>query len=122
MVRVEKPTLSIISVGRIGFNAAACRTLEQNAVKSVVILWDRSAHSIALQPAAKGDHDSYVITFRRDGHAATFAAKAFLKHIGWSATGRQTVPATWNASQRLLEAKLPAKYLYGGFQKIRQAK
>ena len=121
-VRVEAPTLSVISAGRIGFNAAACRVLEQNAVRSVVILWDKSAHAIALQPAPKGDRDSYAITFARDGHAATFAAKAFLKHIGWSSKERQTVPATWNPSQRVLEAKLPAKYLYGGLQRIRQAK
>ncbi len=121
-VRVEAPTLSVIDGGRIYFNSAACRILEQNAVKSVVILWDRDAHAIALQAAQKGDKDAYAVTFAAERHAATVVAKTFFKHIGWSSKERQTVPATWNPSQKVLEAKLPGKYLYGGVQKIRQAK
>jgi hypothetical protein len=121
-VRVEEPTLSISGGTRIYFNSAACRILEQNAVKSVVILWDKAAHAIALQAAQKGDKDAYAVTFAAERHAATVVAKTFFKHIGWSSKGRETVPATWSPSQKAMEAKLPAKYLYGGVQKTRQAK
>jgi hypothetical protein len=118
-VRVEESTLSILGGEKIAVNVAAGRILRNNGIKSVVVLWDRSACRIALQAAQKSDKNSYLASFGR-GDAATFATKAFLKHIGWSTKERQTVSATWNGTQKMLEAKLPAQFVAGGAKPVKK--
>jgi hypothetical protein len=110
-VRIEEPALAVAPTGRIALNAAAARLLEKFGVKAVRILWDKATCGIALQAAHKDDRDSYSVAFANGYHSGTLAAKAFLRHIGWSSDRRQTVPAKWNEKEKMLEAKLPHRFV-----------
>src|SRR6266576_4014280 len=110
-VRIEEPALAVAPNGRIALNAAASRLLEKSGVKAVKILWDKTTCGIALQAAHKEDRDSYSLAFGNGYHSATLAAKAFVRHIGWSSKQRQTVPAKWNEQQKMLEARLPHRFV-----------
>ena len=109
-VRVGTPTLSLVQDGRITVNASACRLLAGAGVKAAVLLWDESTHRIALKAAPKGDRDAFAISMS-GLHSGTLRAKSFLTYIGWNAPRRQTIPATWNQSEKMLEAMLPPGFL-----------
>ena len=110
-VRIEDPALAVAPNGRIALNAAATRLLEKSGVKAVKILWDRTTCGIALQAAPKDDKDSYSLAFSSGYHSATLAAKAFVRHIGWTSKSRQTVFAKWNEQKKMLEAQLPSHFV-----------
>src|SRR5260370_19545054 len=109
-VRVESPALTIVPDGRIAINAASSRILMKAGVKAVVLLWDEATHKIALKAASKGG-DAYAVSLAPDCHSGSIRAKAFIAHIGWNATQRQTMPATWSQSDKMLEAMLPPAFL-----------
>jgi hypothetical protein len=109
-VRVEDPALTVRPEGRIAFNAAASRILENAGVRTVRILWDKTTCGLAVQAAPKGDSNAYSVAFSRS-RSATVTAKLFLHHIGWSSASRQTVPATWDEQRKMMEAKLPPKFV-----------
>jgi hypothetical protein len=111
-VRVETPTLSLAPEGRITVNAAACRLLRGAGVKAVVLLWDELTHRIALKAVSKGDRDAFAVSMT-DDRSGSLRAKSFFTHVGWSAPSRQTIPATWNESEKMLEAMLPPGFLKG---------
>lgn len=110
-VRVESPTLSIVPDGRIALNSASARLLSEAGVKSVALLWDKSAHKVALKATTKGDSNGYAVSLSPDKHSGSLRAKTFISHIGWRATKRIMVPAVWNVQERMLEAILPPEYL-----------
>jgi hypothetical protein len=110
VTRTEDPALSVLADGRIALNAAATRLFQGAGAMAVKILWDRAKCGIALQAVRKGDKNSYSIYFSR-GRSAFISAKTFLPYIGWSSDRSQTVPARWNAQQKMLEAELPAQFI-----------
>jgi hypothetical protein len=109
-VRVENPTVSIAKGGRIAFNAAASRLLQKAGAKAVRILWDGTAYGIAFQAVQKGDKNAFSVAFS-SGRSATITAKTFLEYIGWASDRRQTTPAKWDEKQKMLEAKLPSRFI-----------
>jgi len=113
-VRVDTPALSITPGGKIAINAAAGRLLTGAGIKSVVIFWDEAKRRMALKGAPTGERNSFAVTFTRGSHSATFAAKSFLRQIGWSATKRETLATSWNSAERMFEATLPAQFLPAG--------
>jgi hypothetical protein len=107
-IRTEKPSLALAPDGRIALNAAATRLVREAGIRSVLLLWDQANQKIALKPAQKGDRNAYSISFtRRD--SGSMRAKAFLSHIGWNAAKRETFSATWNPTERMLEAAISAR-------------
>jgi len=108
--RVEAPTLSITPDGRISINAAAVRIARESRVKSVVLLWDWTNHRLAIKVTQRGDPNSYALSIAST-HTGSLRAKTFLKHIGWRADRRVTIPATWNEKERMFEAQLPVEHL-----------
>ena len=112
-IRVEDPALTVAAPpdGRIFLNAAASRLLEKAGVGFVRILWDKTTCGLGLLAVQKGDQNSYSIVFSREGRQAAFSAKAFLRYIGWSADRRQTIRATWDEKQKMLEVKLPPRFV-----------
>ena len=110
-VRVGSPALSIAPEGKIAINAAACRLLVEAGIKTVVILWDKAANRMAIKAAPKGEKSSFTVTFTSNNHSASLKAKSFLRHIGWNAPKREMLATAWNASEKMLEATLPSKYL-----------
>jgi hypothetical protein len=121
IIRVEQPVVSVLPDGRLTLNAAATRALEKAGVRTVRVLWDKLKYGIALEACDKGDKNSYSIAFSR-ARSASISLKAFLRSIGWSANRRQSVPARWDSSRRMLEAELPARYVGGRRQKEAQRK
>lgn len=113
-VRVESPVLAIAPDGRIVLNAAATRTLAHAGVKHVVILWDKGNRHMALKATTKTDKNGFAVSLLSSGHSSSLRAKSFLMHVGWMAAQRETLPATWNESQRMLEVELPAEHLRPG--------
>jgi hypothetical protein len=109
-VRIEDPALTLRPEGRISFNAAASRLLQTAAVKTVRILWDKTTCGLAVQAAPKGDSNSYSVAFSRS-RSATVTAKLFFQHIGWSSAVRQTIPASWDGQRKMMEAKLPLRFV-----------
>jgi hypothetical protein len=110
-VRVDTPTLSVAADGKVAFNAAACRLLEDARIKTVVILWDKSTHRMAVKGAPKGDRNAFGITFTGGNHSASFTAKLFFRQIGWSARKREALATTWNAAEKMFETTVPRQYL-----------
>ena len=112
-IRVEDPALTVAAPpdGRIFLNAAASRLLKKAGVAFVRILWDKTTCGLGLLAVRKSDENSYAIVFSRGGRQAAMSAKAFLRHIGWSADRRQTIRATWDEGQKMLEAKLPPRFV-----------
>lgn len=118
-VRVEDPALTVRPDGRIALNAAASRLLENAGVRSVRILWDKTTCGVALQATQKGDNNSYAVAFSRS-RSATVTAKLFMQYIGWSSNHRQTVPAKWDEQRKMMEARLPVRFV--GVHKLKEAK
>jgi hypothetical protein len=118
-VRVEDPALTVRPEGRITFNAAASRLLQNAGVRTVRILWDKATCGLAVQAAPKGDSNSYSVAFSRS-RSATVTAKLFLQYIGWSSVRRQTVPAKWDEQRKMMEANLPARFV--GVHELKEAK
>ena len=109
--RVKSPTLSITPEGRIVINAAAARIFVSLGIKSVLLLWDRANRKLALKAARKGDKNAFAMSIASPGHSGSLRAKSFLSHIVWSARKRETIPATWNEREEMLEAVLPIEHL-----------
>ncbi|MGA2426778.1 MAG: hypothetical protein ABSG07_22480 [Terriglobales bacterium] len=110
-VRVESPALSIVPDGRIAINAAAARCLTERGIKSVVLLWDRTNHKMAIKAAQKGDTDAYAVSISGGKYSGSLRARAFITHIGWSAPKRERIPTTWNEKEKMFELTLPEKFL-----------
>jgi hypothetical protein len=102
--------LFIAPGGRITTNAAATRILVGRGIRSVLLLWDPIGHKVALKAAPKGDQNSYTLSVAR-GSSGRLRARSFLKYIGWNASEREMVPATWNDKEKLLEGILTVENL-----------
>jgi hypothetical protein len=109
--RVETPTISIVPDGRIAINAAAVRIVKEARIASVLLLWDRTTHRLAMKAAQKGDKNSYAVSISPSSHSGSLRAKAFISHIGWKAHKREMIPAIWNEKERMFEATLPVEHL-----------
>jgi hypothetical protein len=120
--RVASPTMSLVPGGRISINAAAVRIFVEAGVGSVILLWDRDNHKVALKAASKGDKNAYAISIAPDHHSGSLRAKSFLAHIGWNAPHRQMVDAGWDEKEKMFELTLPEEYLGVGKSGVRGVK
>jgi hypothetical protein len=109
--RVETPTLSITLDRRLVINAAAVRVFVDAGVRSVLLLWDRANHRIALKAAQKGDKNAYAVSIAEGSSSGSLRGKSFLDRIGWKARKREVLPAIWNQRERMLEVTLPLENL-----------
>lgn len=113
-VRVEEPTLAIAPRGIIAFNAAAGRILAAAGVKAALLLWDRNTNKFAVKATSKGDRNAYAVTLIPGRSSGSLRAMSFLNYVGWTAKHRQSLPATWNEKEKMLETTLPAKFIGAG--------
>ena len=113
-VRVEEPTLSITARGNIVFNAAATRVLAAAGVKAALLLWDRSTNKFAIKATSKGDRNAYAVTLIPGRSSGSLRAMSFLNYVGWAAKHRESLPATWNEKEKMLETILPSKFIVAG--------
>lgn len=110
--RIGKPGLSIKPNGAMRLNADAGRLLKDQGAEYVLLLWDKSKHRMAISAAPKSDARTYKLKYdsRGSGSGATFAAKAFAKHIGWSSDRAIMLPV--KVSAEMLEVTLPRDNLH----------
>jgi len=113
-VRVDEPTLAITPGGTIVFNAAAGRILAAAGVKAALLLWDKNTNKFAIKATSKGDKNSYAITLTPGSSSGSLRAMAFLNYVGWGAKHRESLPATWNEKEKMLETILPSKFIGAG--------
>jgi hypothetical protein len=106
-IRIDSPSVSIAPDGRLALNAAAARLMATAGIKHVVLLWDKRNLKMAIRATIKGDRNGYAVSAGRNIHRATLRAKAFVDHIGWIASKREALPATWNEKERMFEVSLP---------------
>jgi len=109
--RVEQPTLSLVPDGRIALNAAAVRIVAKAGIKMVLLLWDKTNNKFALKAASKGDKNAYAVSIVPGSSSGSLRAKSFLSHIGWSASRRTMLSATWNDVDKMLEVTLPTEFV-----------
>ncbi len=112
--RVEEPTLSITPKGNIVFNAAATRVLGAAGVKAALLLWDKNTNKFAIKATSKGDRNAYAVTITPGHSSGSLRAMSFLNYVGWGAKHRESLPATWNEKERMLETILPSKFIGAG--------
>ena len=105
-VRVDSPTVSILPRGRIILNAAASRTLREAGIRQVLLMWDNRGAKVAIKAALKGDKNAFAVSFSKQNDSGSISATAFVRHMNWSGKKRETYPAIWNESERMLEATL----------------
>ncbi|MFZ0815161.1 MAG: hypothetical protein WAM78_06560 [Candidatus Sulfotelmatobacter sp.] len=103
--------LSITPDGRITINAAAVRIARDARITSVLLLWDRVNHRLALKAAQRGDKNSYALSIVAASHSGSLRAKSFLGHIGWKAHKRETMSIIWNEKEKMFEVTLPLEHL-----------
>jgi len=104
--RGGEPELSITPQGRIRINAAGCRILLREKIKAALLMWDPAARKVAIKACLAKDKNAYAVSILHQ-RTGSISAKTFLNHIGWSAEKHRSVPARWNAEERMFEATLP---------------
>src|SRR5712691_10492522 len=97
-VRVVKPALSVTTDGRIILNASAVRVFVEARIRSVLLLWDKVNHKLALKAAEKGDQNAYAVSVSRT-RVGSISAKSLLSYIGWNAPKRTVLTAEWNGKE-----------------------
>jgi len=91
-------------------NASACRLLAEAGTNSVALLWDKARSRMAVKVVPKGAKNSFSVSFTSDRHSGSLSG-TFLRYVGWRASKRETLTATWNAKDKMLEVSLPPQRL-----------
>jgi hypothetical protein len=112
-IRVEEPTVAITPRGTIVFNAATSRIMAGAGVRAVLLLWDKGASKLAFKAASKKDRDAFVVSVASGRSSASLKAKSFLTYVGWQSKKRESLSATWNEKEKMLEITLPSEFLAG---------
>jgi hypothetical protein len=108
-VRTTTPAITISSIGRIMLNAAAARIFHDNAVESVLLLFDKEQGKIALRPYTKKDSRAYRVTYGRNKNGCSFSGKSFLDFAKFDYSRKRTFPAVWNENDGLMEISTSAE-------------
>lgn len=103
--RLDTPAITIQPSGALRINTIASTILREAGVECVLLMWDQDKRKIALSPTPAGDPRAYKLRYHVKGSGAQLAAKAFVKHIGWSADHSVTIPM--QKVRGLFEIELP---------------
>jgi len=97
----------------IRLNHAAAKFLLDTGATAVLLLWDAEKCRLAFRAARKGDKNSLLLTRikRANTIACVIGAVRFFNYINWSPPRVQPAAATWNTSEKLLEADLPRQFI-----------
>jgi hypothetical protein len=124
LVRGGAPKVTITNYGRFGINNTASNLLKQNHAGSVLLLWDKADHKIAIQAVKTADNSTYPLqTYSPEGNSGTgFSAITFLKFIGYNWTETRSFRAEWIAADNMLVFTIPPEHLTGMPAKLRTTK
>jgi hypothetical protein len=97
--------VSITPSGQMRLNKQAGDILQERHTTHVHLWWDAENCRIAISKAREGEKGAYKLKYHPKGSGARFAAKAFIKFIGWNAT--KAVPIELQVGPSKLEAEIP---------------
>ena len=103
------PAVTLTQAGMMRLNKDAADILKAMKATHVLILWDQDNSKVAISPTPGSDDRAYTLHYHPKGSGVAFAAKAFLKHIGWKA--QKAVPLRLTVQKGMLQADLPAEYI-----------
>jgi len=109
--RSTTPMMTISKLGRFAFNGAAAKILSDNAVDSVLAMWDKDTRKIGVRSIAKKDARAYTVRYARKNASAGFAVKTFLAHIGYDFSETRSFPCEWNEDDQTCVISIPADIL-----------
>jgi hypothetical protein len=110
-IRTGDPGITVRPDGRFFFNAAASLLMKRSGIKTVIIRWDSEKKKVAFQACHKNDKNAYSISFPAGSRSPSLTAKSFIRHIEWSADGRQRIAVTWDEKHKMFEATLPSQFV-----------
>ncbi|MGA8030436.1 MAG: hypothetical protein WB992_25115 [Bryobacteraceae bacterium] len=113
--RVKQPVIAITLSGKIWLNVIAAVEMKTARVGAVRVLWDPDTRTVALQGVDQEDKNAYLL-YSDSGGSVSVGAKRFVRSLGLIQGERIVLPATWNATDRMLFASVPGQYfaLNGG--------
>ena len=107
--QIGSPAVSVTPIGAMRLNKDAADILKSMGATHILILWDQENSRIALSATPASDHRAYKLNYHPKGSGVSFAAKAFLKHIGWRA--EKAVPLKLSMQQGMLQADVPIEHI-----------
>jgi hypothetical protein len=106
-----EPAITLNKLGRISFNKTASLKLQQEAVESVLLLWDEEKRLIGVRPITKKDNRAYRISWSTRGDGCGFSSSTFLKYIGYNMSESRSFPAQWDEREQIFKIEVPQEYL-----------
>lgn len=100
--------ISIKPTGAMYLNAEATEHLRRLKAVGVLLYWDKEELQMALVPASRPVPAMFRLRYTPSGKGASFSARAFAKHIGWSAEKAVIQVALWDAKNLRFTVDLPA--------------
>jgi hypothetical protein len=107
--QIGSPAVSVTPWFAMRLNKDASDILREAGATHVLILWDADNSRVGISSTPASDHRAYKLTYHPKGSGAGFAAKAFLRHIGWKAT--RSVPLKLTVRGGMLQADIPAEHV-----------
>jgi hypothetical protein len=113
--KTSAPKVTISGFGRIALNKAAVDVLTKGGTGFIVLLWDRAARKVGIQPIAKETAHTYSLkSYGPGGKAGTgFSAVTFLNFINYDWSQTRSFGAEWNAADNMLVFGIPQEHLAG---------
>ena len=107
----DEPTINIQPTGGMYLNAVAAKHLNEEGAVGVLLYWDASALRMALVPTDKPELVMFALRYTPSGRGASFSARAFAKHIGWTAKKPVIQSATWDGKNKRFTIDLPGEHV-----------
>jgi hypothetical protein len=114
-VRTTAPKVTITNYGRFSVNNSGSKMLRKNQETLVLLLWDKTTHTVGIQSVKKEDHRTYPLkAYGPKGRSGTgFSAVTFLNFINYDWSRTRSFPVTWNADGNMLTFTIPEEHLRG---------
>jgi hypothetical protein len=114
-VRTTAPKITLTNFGRFSINNSGAMLLRKNQELWVLLLWDKAAHTVGIQPVKKEDNRTYPLkTYGPKGRSGMgFSAVTFLNFINYDWSKTRSFPVEWREAERVLAFTIPYEYLNG---------
>lgn len=105
--RSSSPTLTISKkYGRFAFNSSAAEIMKQNAMETVLLMWNPENLQVGIRNVMKKDSRAYLLRFAKKQYGAGFGARSFLNHIGYDYSTTRSFPCEWNEHEGIFTIQL----------------
>lgn len=109
-------------LGRFSFNAAATKILQENAVETILLMWDRDSRKVGIRRIGKKDGRSYSLRTAKSNRGSGFAAKTFLQHIGYDYSETRAFACDWDEADNTFVFTIPEEAMRGAEKVARMEK